>query len=542
MPLDRSFVSVSVIALWLALGGGLLWAASWPPVSRTQEARVLETAREMAERPITQWAIPTLNGAVRLRKPPLAYWMSAASFRVLGVSDFAGRLPMVLLSWATLGMTFVIGRRLFDARTGLFAAAVLAGTWLFFRFGLLAETDGPSAAFLTAGVYTFLRATAARRGRDGVWHHLTAACLAAIILSKGPPAVFLVLFAIGLCAARRQWQPLARFVTSGAVVTLLALATPWFIYVARQTTDEGQLGVDFANSAEGGDHSGPPWAYVPMLLQATLPWTGLWIVGLLAAAGPMRRDIAAWRGKSISAPVPGLWTIALWAAVILVPLVCWGNKQKHYLMPVMPPTAILIGWVAAEASRGREKAARVTSAVMLSVFALSGPAVLIAAAKLRPQMQAADVVLACVLIATAAATAFVWRRSGYASAFGPLAALALGTMFTLNAWLPPIIGGKSRNAALELMAAYPDARFVFRSTELPTVSWTMRREVPSVTEDEIAARSADPSTVVLDQQQEHETLPTVPAGYARVREIDQNGNVLHVYVPEASPWRMTAAD
>ena len=64
-----------------------------PPVSSTQEARVLEAAREMVNgSTLEDWLIPHVNGNVRLQKPPLAYWLSAASFAVFGVSAGAGRV------------------------------------------------------------------------------------------------------------------------------------------------------------------------------------------------------------------------------------------------------------------------------------------------------------------------------------------------------------------------------------------------------------------------------------------------------------------
>src|SRR4051794_9902310 len=64
------------------------------PVNRTQEARVLETAREMLGSGWHGWIVPHVNGIVRIQKPPLTYWLAAGSFKIFGVSTWAGRLPM----------------------------------------------------------------------------------------------------------------------------------------------------------------------------------------------------------------------------------------------------------------------------------------------------------------------------------------------------------------------------------------------------------------------------------------------------------------
>ncbi|HBY59463.1 MAG TPA: glycosyl transferase, partial [Solibacterales bacterium] len=46
-----------------------------------------------------------LNGIVYLEKPPLKYWLIAASFALFGPHDWAARLPValaaVLLCWVT---------------------------------------------------------------------------------------------------------------------------------------------------------------------------------------------------------------------------------------------------------------------------------------------------------------------------------------------------------------------------------------------------------------------------------------------------------
>ena len=72
------------------------------------------------------WLVPHVNGHVRLEKPPLAYWLTAISFRVFGFNEFAGRLPNALAGWLTLALLYQPGRRAFSppfwgvdvARTG----------------------------------------------------------------------------------------------------------------------------------------------------------------------------------------------------------------------------------------------------------------------------------------------------------------------------------------------------------------------------------------------------------------------------------------
>src|SRR6266566_1085937 len=52
------------------------------------------------------WVTARLNGVAYLEKSPLGYWLTAASYRFFGVTDWAARLPLtfaaVMLCWTTL--------------------------------------------------------------------------------------------------------------------------------------------------------------------------------------------------------------------------------------------------------------------------------------------------------------------------------------------------------------------------------------------------------------------------------------------------------
>jgi len=71
--------SISRWGIWLWLAGLVVLCAGLgvAPVSRTQEARVLETAREMLGSDFHNWMVPRVNGHIRLQKPPIAYWLTA---------------------------------------------------------------------------------------------------------------------------------------------------------------------------------------------------------------------------------------------------------------------------------------------------------------------------------------------------------------------------------------------------------------------------------------------------------------------------------
>src|SRR5688572_21569200 len=277
-PADTAWVRKRAgLLLWLAAGAVLFAGLGFAPVTRTQEARVQETARELLGADGQQWLIPKVNGRVRMQKPPLAYWLTAVSFTVLGVGEGAGRVPAAIAGWLTVGLTAATARWLFNRRVAFFAGAALLGSYLFFRNSRLAETDVLAMLFVTAGAYAMWRAYHALSpgpGRPALWFHGAALAMALALLAKGPPAAYPVIFLVALAGFERRWRAVWRFVTSGAPLTLVLVAAPWFAYVAMDPTVR-QLTGDLRNSAAGGGHSSLFVSYFPQLVVATAPWSGL---------------------------------------------------------------------------------------------------------------------------------------------------------------------------------------------------------------------------------------------------------------------------
>src|ERR1700722_3902590 len=218
---------LKTLGLWVIALIPLLIALDGPPIQRAQEGRVVETARQMLGRGPQAWLIPSLNSEIRLRKPPLAYWLAASSFSIFGVSEWTARLPTVLISWLTIGATSAIAKRRFGSTAGVISAACLLSSYLFIRYGRLAETDAPAALFATLAAGFFWRAL----DGEGSWvFHLAAAAVGLSLFAKQGPGFFPLLFFVALALIRRQPKMLWRFVRSGAPITLIVLAGWWYGY------------------------------------------------------------------------------------------------------------------------------------------------------------------------------------------------------------------------------------------------------------------------------------------------------------------------
>ena len=151
--------SLSRRTWWLlALAAAIAWFAALDvrQLQHPDEGRYAEIAREMAVG--GDWVTPRLNDLKYFEKPPLQYWLGAATFDAFGVNEWTARLPSAIAGFlAVIAVGFTAraiggpGRR--RVRRGGAAGTVWhAGTRAFpdARFGALVLAALALCAFLLA--------------------------------------------------------------------------------------------------------------------------------------------------------------------------------------------------------------------------------------------------------------------------------------------------------------------------------------------------------------------------------------------------------
>src|SRR6185436_19135168 len=96
------------------------------------EPRYSSIAHEMLRS--GDYVTPRLNGSPWFEKPALMYWGAAIGYFIFGVGEFGARFPSALGATLSVFMVFVCGSRLWDRRTGLLAALVMASSIGFYVF------------------------------------------------------------------------------------------------------------------------------------------------------------------------------------------------------------------------------------------------------------------------------------------------------------------------------------------------------------------------------------------------------------------------
>lgn len=113
---------LAVLALVVAAGLHLATAAL-PDIYDELPGQYAATAWEIVES--GNWLIPTLEGVPRLQKPPLVYWITAASLGLFGRNEFGARLPTALALVGLILLTRALGARLYGPPRGAIATVVL---------------------------------------------------------------------------------------------------------------------------------------------------------------------------------------------------------------------------------------------------------------------------------------------------------------------------------------------------------------------------------------------------------------------------------
>src|SRR5213594_116371 len=189
------------LALLMALSIPFLFLKLGMPLLDPDEGLYAAIAQEMLSR--ADWVIPHVNGLPYLEKPPLYFWLTAATMWLVGPTEWAVRVWSALAALGTVLLTWRMGRRLYGGPAGFLAGIALAtmiGNALYVR---KASTDQLFVFCLTLAMYGFLRdAERADRGRARFLLFYLGVALS--VLAKGFIGLFPVLIVgLGMAMVRQ---------------------------------------------------------------------------------------------------------------------------------------------------------------------------------------------------------------------------------------------------------------------------------------------------------------------------------------------------
>jgi 4-amino-4-deoxy-L-arabinose transferase-like glycosyltransferase len=356
--------------------------AGFRPLTNPDEGRYTEIAREMA---VTgDYISPRLNGVLFFEKPPLFYWLEA------GAESLGGQNLWVLRFWpialALLGSAAVYGtaRVLWGRPAGWWSAIILSTSLLYYGIGQIVILDMAVSVFLTWSLCAFVlavRAPPSRQRRLYCWALYASMALA--LLTKGLIGLVIPLAIIFLWLLfLNKWRELRHAHLYPGLLILLALALPWHIaaaianppaggwswahFFSKSWYDQGFLWYYFVREHflryldPGTEHRNQPWWFFSLILTAGfLPWT-FFLPSAVANATK-----GGWlRLKN----EPELVFLLLWALFPLAFFSISSSKLIPYIVPSLPPLALLTGCFIARAQEAPDSRALIWPMRSLAIF------------------------------------------------------------------------------------------------------------------------------------------------------------------------------
>jgi 4-amino-4-deoxy-L-arabinose transferase-like glycosyltransferase len=313
------------------------------PLNEPDEGRYSEVAREMIE--TGDWLVPHFWYLPHMDKPPMTYWLVAASMKVFGQNEWAVRLPVALAGISGVWAAFCLGCMLGGRRVGLWSALILQSGIFYFAMARMLTTDIFLTQFTAWAVYFFWRSWVAvgmgRQREFFAWHLPGWVAIALGFLTKGPVALAIPLAAFAaLLVFRRQETP--KIVFAGLLagfLLFLILAAPWYLAVFARVPNSAHYMI--LGQAAGHllgttikDRKGFLGYYFPVLAIEFLPWTLL--LGWL-----WRR--AHWRSLEAKAR-EGWLLLNAWAIFTFILFSLSHSKLPAYILPIFPALAVLLAW------------------------------------------------------------------------------------------------------------------------------------------------------------------------------------------------------
>ncbi|HEX8756938.1 MAG TPA: glycosyltransferase family 39 protein [Steroidobacteraceae bacterium] len=341
----RSWIFLILLALapmWLI---GTLDRGAWTP----DEPREADIAWRMSVQ--NQLVLPQLANQPFLEKPPLSYWMSAASMRLFGPGVRAARVPNLLYAATTALAIGALGWAMGGAAAAIVAALVAGSAITVFRVTVWLAPDACLLAGCAVSLLGAYLGYTAAPGRRKLYGYLLMHAGAAVgFMAKSAPGWLAPgLALLTLVAWERRWSELRRPELYAGFLLQAIVIGPWIVAVAHSPHGAESLRILFwYNLAGRFAHVAAPAAYrysvghpnsagkyfieLPVFL---LPWTALAALAAWHARNHLRLRQDDPRGTA--------WRFAVAACLpFLLLLSLAATARDIYAAPALLGVSLLI--------------------------------------------------------------------------------------------------------------------------------------------------------------------------------------------------------
>ena len=335
-----------IVLFLLVLSAGLYIGTAGKPALDDED---VDAAHAMVSQEMLlrhDFVVMYMDGIRYLIRPPMHFWMMAASYKLLGETEFATRLPIGLAVVGLVLLTFEFGRRFFGQRAGLYGALAVATSVGMFIFTRSVIPEAIYALAFEGIFYLFLRSwTGSLDPRWGYWG--AAALCAVAVLTRALigvlfPAATIAAF-ITMTRGWHRWREL-RLISSSAV--FLGIAAPWHILASLRAP--GFFWVYFINEHINralGKRLPHDYGAIPLWIwwSAHLVWLFPWSFFFPLALRELPRPARAWSADTSPATQARLLLFAWTAVIMLFFTLESGSRTEYYSFGAWPAMCLLLG-------------------------------------------------------------------------------------------------------------------------------------------------------------------------------------------------------
>jgi len=376
-------VLISFIIIFWNLGGNSL--------RDLDEALHAQISKEIIN--TGDWLIPHIRNIPYLHKPPLQFWLTAFSYQIFGINEFAVRFFPAIFGIGAILITYLLALRLYGNKKIALLSALILLTSSQFVFERGARSGEEDSAFIFFIILFFWLFWLAREKKKYVY--FASVSLGLAFLTKGPLTFLYILIIVLFLVINRIFNKGEVFITLKDLLRMLligfSIASAWFVIVFLLT---GQNFIKiylseliffaipsflqhhhaFFVTFFGGDtinrlNINAPGTNQIMYFFKTIKFGFFpWIILCPFALASLVRGILA----SKKARANELF-ILLWVFVPLLIQGLFANKSFWWITPVLIPLAIINSVFLLGLFSAPDKFSKILSMLLLAVFVFLAP-------------------------------------------------------------------------------------------------------------------------------------------------------------------------
>ena len=320
----------------------LLVLATLRPLALPDEGRYGEIGRWMLIS--GDWLTPRLNGMPFFHKPPLLHWLQAISMSIFGFHPWSLRVVPALHAALMLSMMYAVTLQMSNRHTAIRAVWMLGTSLTFLIGGQYINHDMLVATWISIAIWCFAFSLSSNLKHRSNWARLGFVACALGILSKGLIGVVLPGMAIFLWLIfTKQFKKIIQWPWFSGILIFLIIALPWFIFSQQKFSnffDYMFIKQQFSRYTASDFNNPQKWWFY---LQASMVLMFPWLLFSLASFKLSRFKL----DNSTEQKTQHLYVLCwIWVVAITLFFSIPNSKLYGYILPVMPPLAVLasMGW------------------------------------------------------------------------------------------------------------------------------------------------------------------------------------------------------